>query len=355
VEAISLRTHTAARPRSRDESARVPVQSRYLACRVQPADIGKRVPSIAVTIAVSNCSRMSVSRLDAHWALSSPRGLTETSSDTVHVVVANSGIATDLLGVCVRSASEAVAVGRGGVIVRWDGERWAREPSPTEEDLYAICATPEGELVAVGGNLNVGGRSLVCCFAGGKWTVERSPVQSLLLSVAAERGCLRAVGFNGDLVERVDGVWRALAAPTNVHLFCIRSFGGAWLACGLDGTVVELNRANAQLKQAGLAHLTSVAAVGAVRVSVGFDGTIMRRDRGGWRTSVSPTREHLWSAMSDGARLAIAGAHGTLLVGTPDALALVPVPTREDLHAIDGVAGVAIAVGRHGTVVHVST
>jgi hypothetical protein len=147
---------------------------------------------------------------------------------------------------------------------------------------------------------------------------------------------------------------RSLAAPTNVHLFCVRSFGDAWLACGLHGTVVELDDGNVRLLEAGLAHLTSVTAFGAVCVSVGVDETIMLRERGGWRTSASPTREHLWSAMSDAARLAIAGAHGTLLVGSPDALALVAVPTREDLHAIDGVAGFAIAVGRRGTVVHVS-
>lgn len=271
----------------------------------------------------------------------------------MHVEAANCGVVADLLGVCVRSASEAVAVGRGGVIVRWDGSRWTREASPTEEDLYGICATPEGEWVAVGGNLKVGGRSLVCQFAEGTWTVERSPVQSVLLSVAAEGGCVRAVGFNGDLVERVDGAWRALAAPTNVHLFCIRSFGNGWLACGLDGAVVELDGSGGRLQQAGHTHLTSVAAVGPVRFAVGFDGTIMQRDRGGWRTFPSPTREHLWSATSDGARLAIAGAHGTLLSGSPDALALVAVPTHEDLHAIDGADGLAIAVGRRGTVVHV--
>jgi trimeric autotransporter adhesin len=270
----------------------------------------------------------------------------------VHVEAASSGIVDDLLGVCVRSESDAVAVGRGGVMVRWDGSRWTREPSPTQEDLYGICATPEGELVAVGGNLKVGDRSLVCQYAAGKWSVDRSPVQSLLLSVAAERGCVRATGFNGDLVERVDGVWRALTAPTNVHLFCIRSFGNVWVACGLDGTVVELEGSTARLQQAGSTHLTGVTAQGTVRFSGGFDGTIMRRDRGGWRRFPSPTREHLWSGMCDGARLAMVGAHGTLLAGAPDALALVALPTREDLHAIDGVDGFAIAVGRRGTIVH---
>jgi hypothetical protein len=287
--------------------------------------------------------------------LLSTRGVTEIDLYAMRMVAAHSGITADLLGVCVRSSIDAVAVGRGGVIVCWDGARWARESSPTDEDLYAICATPEGEFVAVGGNLNVGGGSLVCQFAHGRWTGERSPVQSLLLSVAAQRGCVRAVGFNGDIVERSDGAWRTLAAPTNVHLFCIRSFGSAWLACGLDGTVLELDGADARLQQAGSTHLTSVTAVGEVRVSVGFDGKIARRDRGGWRTCASPTREHLWSATSDGDRICIAGAHGTLLAGPLDALTLVAAPTREDLHAIDGVAGFAIAVGRRGTIVHMST
>jgi hypothetical protein len=98
--------------------------------------------------------------------------------------------------------------------------------------------------------------------------MERSAVQSLLLSVTAVRGCVRAVAFNGDLVECVDGVWRAIA---------------------------------------------------------------------------------------DGARIVIAGANETLLVGPLDALGVVALPTREDLHANDGVTGFAIAVGRRGTVLHVRT
>ena len=56
----------------------------------------------------------------------------------MRVVAADSGVTADLLGVCVRSALDAVAVGRGGVIVRWDGARWARESSPTDDMHYLI-------------------------------------------------------------------------------------------------------------------------------------------------------------------------------------------------------------------------
>lgn len=187
----------------------------------------------------------------------------------------------------------AIAVGRHGTVLRWDGARWTREDAGTTEDLYAVCAAADGVVHAVGGDLEVGGHSLICRCSNGLWSAERSPVQSLLLSVDARDGDVRACGFNGALIESTPDVWRELAAPTNAHLFGIHASRGGWLACGLGGTVLDLPGA---VTSVGGAHLTSLTTCDDEIVAVGFDGTVARRTVGRWQLLAAITREHLWGS-----------------------------------------------------------
>jgi hypothetical protein len=273
----------------------------------------------------------------------------------VRIDVDDSGATADLLGVHVAAANDALAVGRGGTILRWNGARWLREDAGTDEDLYAVCA--DGDVLhAVGGNLRVGKHSLVARCSDGRWAIERSPIQSVLLSVGAARGRVRAVGFNGGIVERAAGGWRELAATTNAHLFSIRALDDArWLACGLNGTIVELDGDVVRETTACDAHLTSIAIARDRVVAVGFDGTVVERARDGWRPVASPTREHLWAAWIDErGRVVAVGAHGTVVVEDAGRLVAITPPVEHDLHALSGAGPLAIAVGRHGTVIRIA-
>jgi hypothetical protein len=261
------------------------------------------------------------------------------------------GITAELLGVCVLGRDRAVVVGRGGAVVRWDGTHWFRDDAGIDEDLYAVWGSGE-ELWAVGGNLNVGGHSLVCRYAGGRWTAERSGIQSLLLSVSGDRNmAVRAVGFNGVMVERTATGWRERSIGTNEHLFCIRALrDGSWVGCGLNGTIRVLDGDTARTQVVASTHLTCVAETADGLLAVGFDGTVLRRDGETWHSLASPVREHLWSVWSDGEVALAVGAGGTVIRCVGPAVDSVASPTTADLHAISGADGWVVAVGRHGTI-----
>lgn len=258
---------------------------------------------------------------------------------------------TDLLGVHVVDRMTAFAVGRAGTVVRWNGAEWTNEDAATTEDLYAVFAASPDDVYAVGGNLTVGGESLVCTHAAGHWTTARSGIQSLLLSADGAHGVVRAVGFNGGVVEQTAAGWRELGAYTNEHLFCIRATGdGGWLVCGLNGTLARIDASGTQPYAVTNAHLTCVTP-GPAQIAVGFFGTILRADGETWSHIESPTREHLWSVWSDREDHAlIVGARGTLLAWDGRSITPVPTPTQEDLHSISGADGLVVAVGRRGTI-----
>jgi hypothetical protein len=263
---------------------------------------------------------------------------------TVRCEVVPSGTAADLLGVCMLADGTALAVGRAGTVLRWDGATWTREDAGTDEDLYAVGATDAGA-IAVGGNLNVGDTSLICERRDGRWTAVRSPVQSLLLAVHASGSSVHACGFNAALVERDGAAWRELAPPTNAHLFGIGSIDGRVLACGLGGTLVDVE--SLEVDTIAGSHLTSIAVTGHI---VGFDGTVLVRDRASWRELPRVTRQHLWSVTPFGAGALAVGAGGVIVTIASDHCTLIASDLAADLHSVCG----PFAVGRRGTIVRIT-
>ena len=57
-----------------------------------------------------------------------------------------------LYGVWAAAADEAWAVGKGGIILAWDGKHWKKTASPTTSDLYAIWGNNDHDIWAVGAN-----------------------------------------------------------------------------------------------------------------------------------------------------------------------------------------------------------
>jgi hypothetical protein len=57
-----------------------------------------------------------------------------------------------LYGVWAAAANEAWAVGKGGIILAWDGKHWKKTASPTTSDLYAIWGNNDHDIWAVGAN-----------------------------------------------------------------------------------------------------------------------------------------------------------------------------------------------------------
>ncbi|HSN30366.1 MAG TPA: hypothetical protein VLT45_28955 [Kofleriaceae bacterium] len=49
-----------------------------------------------------------------------------------------SSTSADLLGVCGLDERSAIAVARGGTVLRWSSGAWHREHAGTSEDLYDV-------------------------------------------------------------------------------------------------------------------------------------------------------------------------------------------------------------------------
>lgn len=76
------------------------------------------------------------------------------------------------------SSERAFAVGRKGTILRFDGQRWEAEASPTEQDLWGIWGEREDDLWAVGGDGLAEGHATLLHFDGDSWSNVELPVLS---------------------------------------------------------------------------------------------------------------------------------------------------------------------------------
>ncbi len=148
-----------------------------------------------------------------------------------------------------RSATDVYAVGRGGLIMHYDGSAWRQVKGvPTSADLYDIAG--EGRrLVAVG----AGGTIL--SLRDGRWHAEQSPSRADLYGVWLGAGGGLAVGEEGTLLRyrgRAQG-WEAQPSPTVSDLYdvCGLGTGEAW-AVGAAGTILHLRAGAWSVEGGGL-------------------------------------------------------------------------------------------------------
>jgi hypothetical protein len=264
------------------------------------------------------------------------------------------GTTEQLLGVRCH-AGEAFAVGTRGTIRRWDGTAWSPETSGTTEDLYAVeCAADR--VVAVGGNLHIGGNSLILHRRADAWVAEPSGMQHILLAVA--RGGLGwfAGGYNGGILRGAPGAWTRVEVVHYSHVFAIvvgdtRAFVG-----GLSGTVMEFD--GVSWRPHHLPTTAHVRGMGVARngdvIAVGLSGTILRYDGTRWSLIESPTKSHLeavWIAGEDEAYAV--GYAGALLRFDGLRWAQIDSGVSANLHSVHGNDDEVIAVGGGGVALHI--
>lgn len=126
-----------------------------------------------------------------------------------------------LNAVWVQSETSAFAVGGGGLVVRFDGTRWAAMESGTTEDLHAIWG--HGDQVRA-----VGSNGLVLTWDGSEWSAENVENTVFRAICGAGPDDVWALGDAG-LAAHFDGsAWSDAEVPLP------ESIEGAWLA--EDGT-----------------------------------------------------------------------------------------------------------------------
>jgi hypothetical protein len=263
------------------------------------------------------------------------------------------GTREQLLGVRCR-AGEAFAVGTRGTLRRWDGRAWADEGSPTDEDLYAVACTAD-DVVAVGGNLHIGGDSLILHRDRDRWISEPSGMQHILLAVAHGPLGWFTAGYNGGILWGRPGAWRRVEVVHYSHVFALAVGETRAFAAGLSGTVIELDATGSRTHRSPTgAHLRGLTAFGRRELfAVGLSGVILRYDGERWTAMASPTSAHLEAVWAPSEREAYAvGYAGTVLRFDGDAWARVDVPAGANLHSVHGEGDDVIAVGGDGVAIH---
>jgi hypothetical protein len=273
--------------------------------------------------------------------------------------VRTAGTTEQLLGVACREG-EAFAVGMRGTIRRWNGEAWSEETSPTNEDLYAICAAKDdGTVVAVGGNLHIGGDSLILHREGTRWVAEPSGMQHILLTVthSPSRGWFTA-GYNGGILEGRPGSWNRVDVVHYSHVFAMHAGKTRVFAAGLGGTILEHDGEAWRPHEAEAdAHLRALAGfVDDDVIAVGLSGTILRWNGRRWRSMASPTKAHLEAVWIASEKEAYAvGYAGTVLRFDGLTWQRLDVgDVRANLHGVSGHDEELIAVGGGGVALHLA-
>jgi hypothetical protein len=271
----------------------------------------------------------------------------------VEATFAPTGTDATLLGVTFAGES-AFAVGARGTIVRWDGRAWHEEESGTEENLYAVASAAD-EVVAVGGNLHIGGNSLVVHRERGVWVGEPSGIQHILLAVTHGGLGWFAAGYNGAILRGRPGAWSHLDVVHYSHVFALAARGAHVFAVGLTGTVVEFDGTAWRQHDSGTnAHLRGLDVFGARDlVAVGLSGVILRYDGRTWAAMDSGTESHLEDVWVAGEAEAYAvGYAGTMLRYDGARWTRLDLDVAANLHAVYGNAREVIAVGGGGIAVH---
>jgi hypothetical protein len=219
------------------------------------------------------------------------------------------------------------AVGSGGAIVHWDGSAWSPVPSGTTSGLFGVWGAAVDDAWAVG----AGGTILH--WDGAAWSAEVSPTTASLFRVwGSGPNDVWAVGSNGSagIVVRWDGsAWGLTSAPAPLTT---RGVGGSgpddvWVSGG-NGAIIHWN---------GSAWATAPTPVSPVVLyvsasarddawAVGNDGTILRWNGLAWTAVPSGSTAFLVGIWANGPNDAwAAGWGGTILHW--DGTAWSPVPT----------------------------
>jgi photosystem II stability/assembly factor-like uncharacterized protein len=180
---------------------------------------------------------------DAPW-LFGKRGTVWTGGDSSMFLAGmpiDTGVHADLLGGVAIDEKHVVGVGRGGAIIATDdgGHTWHQPSSGTTMDLYAVAASDDLGIFAVGAHGTV-----LHSIADGVWRAEKVKTTRDLYAVAVDGGAVIAAGARGTVLVRGSaGAWQTAQTFTSddLHVAYANGTGGVWVA-GDGGTLLVDNK-----------------------------------------------------------------------------------------------------------------
>ncbi len=271
-----------------------------------------------------------------------------------------SGTGSDLVDVH-GAAGDLYAVGDGGTVLHHDGAAWTAVTSGVSDNLMAVWRISATEVVAMGRGGKIATGSAATGFVDGGTLPGGGDVLDVWLSPDGTR--MVTVGQTGKIHEKVgDGEWTLAESPTSQTLDAIWGTAGddIWVA-GRAGTLLHFDgTAWVRVESPVTAALAGIWGDAPNRYfAAGAGGTLLAYDGEAWSAATGGTRENLRAvhlrARGDGWAV---GGNGAILRyrGLGWAPYVVPVGEEEDpfsteLHAVWSFsADDAWAVGAGGVV-----
>ncbi|MBL0937932.1 MAG: Ig-like domain-containing protein [Gemmatimonadaceae bacterium] len=257
-----------------------------------------------------------------------------------------------LLGVWSAPSGPMFAVGFGGTIFRRaaSGASWSQEAAPSVNDLYAIGGNSATDIVAVGDT------GAILRFNGSNWQRDERPTQLVLRGIWSGGGQHVIVGERGTILRSSGPAWAPQASGTQRFL---RSVWGSDLtnifAVGDSGTVLRFDGGRwTPMSVPTPSRLRAVWGISANYVlAVGDTGTALRYDGTTWRALTAPTRRDLRAIWGRSAtEIYVAGDSGAMFRYDGTNWRTITTPWRHivyGLFALPGNTGVA-AVGDGGRI-----
>jgi hypothetical protein len=246
----------------------------------------------------------------------------------------NSGTTASLNGIW-SSGGSAVAVGAGGETLRLAAGTWLPQSVPTSETLYSVAGTSATNVVAVGSF------GTVLRYNGTDWTkINSNGVTADLYSVdgSASTGGRWYIASDAGLLQFDGSAVTAVSTPYKPRMFSAAVDGGGnvWVG-GQRGSV--LRGSNGIFTTISLApDLLDVWSTSATDAwAVGEFGFIYRYANGVWTRQASPTTATLNTVWAAGPNDAFAGGdNGTMLRWNGNAWTMMTLPSPSSVYAVWG-------------------
>ncbi|MFA5761626.1 MAG: IPT/TIG domain-containing protein, partial [Dehalococcoidales bacterium] len=264
--------------------------------------------------------------------------------------VMESGTSADLNAVWGADNTHVFAVGKSGIVLRYDGTSWSLMASATTADLYGIWGTGSADIFTVGKS------GTIISYDGNSWSSMASATTADLYGIwGTGSSDIYAVGKSGTIL-RYDGTsWSSMASTSTADLYGIWGTGSNnILAVGKSGTILRYDGTTWSSMTSGTSvDIFGIWGVGNTNIlAVGNSGNVLHYDGSSWSAVSSGTTANLngiWGA--DSTHIYAAGESGVILNYDGDNFSAMDRDTSSELRSLWGSSSTNVfTVGSFGTI-----
>jgi hypothetical protein len=190
------------------------------------------------------------------------------------------------------------AVGKGGLIMRYDGTSWKTMPQTEKDDLYAVYGTSDSAVLA-------GGDAGLLAYDGTQWTKLSTYLNPAIRGIWSNNEAVYAVGKGGEMRCKAAGAtyWSAifLASSSGKDCAAIWGVGSDLYVVGAAGMILRCSTAcTSSASWTAMPSNTTSSLQGVWGTAsndvfaVGLDGAILHYDGAAWSAMPSGTSTYFY-------------------------------------------------------------